>query len=622
LFFGEAPWSKDASKRHPRLHFIEDGRHPLMASQHQKMVVIDDALAFCGGFDISKWRWDTSAHVAEEPRRRDPDGDRYPPYHDLQMIIDGDAAAALGELFVERWARAGGANLRLRGPADPSAGAQATRQAPWPSDLPVLFTATPVAIARTLPAFDGQREVRESERLYLDMIRAAQHLLYIENQYLTSRSVAAALRESLQRRHGPDIVIVLPRETGHWLEQHTMDLIRSRLLHGLRQADRHQRLHVFYPHVAGLEDGCMMVHAKLMIVDDQALRIGSSNLSNRSMGLDSECDLCIVADSARKRDTIRDLRQRLLAMLLGVETDTFAHSEANGGTAAAIARIRERQQARPGKAGADAGPRLQRLEEEPDPEWDRQLPDERLIDPDRPLSPDWVGDVVVGEEHAPYARWRTAVGLGVLLLFVGLAAVWRWTPVGDWMQPEVIAGAAEALRESFWGVPIALAAFVLASLAAVPVTLLILVTTLVFDPMSGALVALAGSTLSAIAGYAIGGYTGARAVEVRLGGRLADLRRRLGQRGILTVITLRIVPVAPFAVLNLIAGAMQVRFRDFVLGTVIGMAPAVIAMALFAEGLLTLIGRTDVRTLALMVAALLTILGVVWIGRRLWRSHG
>lgn len=638
LFFGEAPWSKDASKRHPRLHFIKDGRHPLMASQHQKLVVIDQAVAYCGGFDISKWRWDTSAHRAEEPRRRDPDGDPYPPYHDLQLLVDGAAAVALGELFAYRWARAGGTRLPLEAAAITAERAKAGWPDPWPRALPTLFERTPVGIARTLPAFEGQAEARESEQLYLDMIRTARTLLYIENQYLTSRRIAEALRQSLAQPHGPEIVLILPRETGHWLEQHTMDLIRARLLKGLRRADHHQRLQVFYPEVAGLGEASMMVHAKLMIADDAILRIGSSNLSNRSMGLDSECDLGIQANSAAMRRTIRGLRQRLLAMFLAVEPEQLAQLERDlGSTARALDQLRARaaggepaqetDAARPHPAPSPAlsptlSPTLslEPLGDDLDPEWDRQLPDERLIDPDRPLSPELVGDVVIGAEHEPHARWRTWVSLATLLLFLALAAAWRWTPLGEWLQPALLAETARALSDSLWGVPLAMTLFVLASLAAVPVTLLILVTTLVFEPISGALVALASSTVSAIAGYGLGSYTGARAVEARLGGRLADLRQRLSHKGILAIVTLRIVPVAPFVVLNLIAGAMRVRFRDYVLGTLFGMTPAIVAMAFFAEGLLTLLGRADMRSLALIVAVALAAIGLIWLGRWLGRA--
>lgn len=675
LFFGEVPWHKDADKRHPRLHFILDDVHPTMASQHQKLVLIDGSLAWCGGFDISKWRWDTEAHQADEPRRRDPDGDPYPPFHDLQMLVDGDAAGALCELFAERWEQAGGAAapvLLSRAmaadgaslPGDEGAAADA-----WPAQLKPLFHQQAIGIARTLPRFAGRAEVREVEQLYLDMIASAREFIFIENQYLTSRSVAEALRHSLEQPEGPLILIILPRETGHWLEQHTMDLIRDRLLSELRDADQHGRLRCYYPDLPALGDDCLMVHAKLMIVDDRVLRLGTSNLSNRSMGLDSECDLCLVGSTEAVRSEIRCLRQRLLAMFLSLDPDEVAAVESGSGRlgtddqaiaasstgfASALVLLIEgggavELDATAGDTSADTSPdnrdefsdaaraaagvraarrsgdlRLRPLEPNVDREWVRQVPDERLIDPDRPLSPEWVSDIVVGEEHVPHARWRLLLGVGLMLLFLVLAALWRWTPAGQWLEPEQLAEAARGLAHSPWGVPVVLSAFVLASLAAVPVTLLILVTTLMFEPLPGALLALVGSVLAAVASYQVGHFTGARAAEKRLGGRLGDLRQRLKRRGIFAVVVVRTVPVAPFTLLNLIAGAIEVRFRDYLIGTLIGMAPGVILMALFSQGLLEVLGRADMRSLAFLVGGTLIVVGLLWVGYRggLWlRRH-
>jgi uncharacterized membrane protein YdjX (TVP38/TMEM64 family) len=126
--------------------------------------------------------------------------------------------------------------------------------------------------------------------------------------------------------------------------------------------------------------------------------------------------------------------------------------------------------------------------------------------------------------------------------------------------------------------------------------------------------------LSAWAGYGIGEITGRGAVERLAGSRLERLSRRLAQRGILAIITVRIVPVAPFAVLNLFAGASHLRLRDFLIGTLIGMLPGVVAMAIFAEGLLSLIGQADLRAVALVLVGLLSVGGLVWVGRRALRA--
>ncbi|MGH6900397.1 MAG: phospholipase D-like domain-containing protein, partial [Geminicoccaceae bacterium] len=95
-------------QQHPRVHLRFDGQHPFAAAHHEKIVCIDDALAFVGGIDLTVQRWDTSEHHLEQAVRRDPDGEPYHPVHDLQMAVDGAAAGAVAELARGRWADATG----------------------------------------------------------------------------------------------------------------------------------------------------------------------------------------------------------------------------------------------------------------------------------------------------------------------------------------------------------------------------------------------------------------------------------------------------------------------------------------------------------------------------------
>lgn len=592
LFFGDGPW-----KAHERLHFVKDDAHPTAASQHQKLVGIDGRIAWCGGFDLSKWRWDTSRHAAEEPRRREPDGAPYPPFRDQQVLVDGAAAAALETEMLERWERAGGA------PLQPLAGADAGEgQDPWPAEIEPWLRDQPVAVARTLPAYRGRVEVRESERLYLDMIASARELIYIENQYLTSRSVRDALCRVLGRDDPPRVVVILPRDTGKWLEQYTMDALRVRTLNELRDADVHGRLAVYDPEVPGLAEGCMMVHSKLMIVDDRALRIGSSNLSNRSMGLDSECDVAIQARDDTTRDAIRGLRRRLLAMYLWIEVEDVARAEQQaardgGGLTEAIERLRAQKAQTAPKAHNHLGV----ITGETDPQWEDQMPDERIVDPDRPLSPALLTRVVAEPEHHAHVRHRVAIGLAIIAVFIGLATAWHLTPLGDLVHPDSVIAAVRALAGSLWGPLVAVGGFVVATLAPLPVTLAVLASALVFGPAVGALVALTSTAMGAMAGYEIGRWLGQNQIEHLVGRRLDRVERRLSRRGALAIATVRVVPIAPFAIVNLIAGATAWRRREFLVGTLVGMGPAIILMAVFADWLLGYMERDDLRAIALVV---------------------
>jgi len=586
-------------KTHPRVHFHMDDRHPVGASQHQKVVVIDDAVAFCGGLDLSKWRWDTPEHRIDDERRSDPDGKPYPPFHDVQMLVDGDAAATLGQVARERWRRATGDDIGAM-PAEPD-------HDPWPASLQALMHDVPVAIARTVAEYGGRQAVREVERLYLDSIAAAERFIYIENQYLTAHCISEALAQRLQQSDAPEVAIVMPQQTGGWLEQHTMDVLRARLVKQLREADRYQRLRLYYPQLSSSSEVSLMVHAKVMIVDDRLLRVASSNLSNRSMGLDCECDLAVEAgaDTATQQ-AIRNFRDRLLAEHLGVEVE-------------AVAEAMQRQQS-PIKAieSLSGGERtLRPLNTEVDPEIDQLVPESALLDPEQPIDSERFVNHFVPEKHKPHTARRAVLGVLTLAALLGLAAAWRWTPLGDWMNIDRLIGQAHALNAHPATPLLVVAGIAVAGSLAVPLTLLVVAVVLAFGSLPGFFYSLAGAELSALLTYALGQGAGRDLVRRYAGKRLNSVSKKLSKRGLLTIVTLRIVPVAPFAVINLVAGASHIRFRDFALGTLVGLLPGLVAIALFADGLVQSIRDPDSGSFA-WLAAVVIVIALAAFGLRKW----
>jgi len=299
---------------HSRIRLKLDTAHPSAAAHHQKIVVIDDALAFCGGIDMTADRWDTRAHLDEDPHRiRPTTRRRYGPWHDATTAVDGDAARALGELARERWKRATGEVLEPPPPVDSA----------WPDGLDPSMTDVQVAISRTVPAHAGHPAVHEIEALYLAAILRAERTLYIESQYFASRSLTDAMIGRLREPDGPEIVIVNPEAADGWLEEEVMGSARAHLLHRVRQADSHNRFRLYTPVTKGGTP--IYVHAKVLVMDDRLLRIGSSNLNNRSMGFDTECDLSVEAqpDDPALRQRIVGLRNDLLAEHLGIQNDVI-----------------------------------------------------------------------------------------------------------------------------------------------------------------------------------------------------------------------------------------------------------------------------------------------------------
>ncbi|MDQ8732132.1 phospholipase D-like domain-containing protein [Bradyrhizobium sp. LHD-71] len=317
LLLGES-WQE-----HPRIRIHLDTHHPIYAAHHQKIVCIDDALAFSGGIDLTVQRWDSAEHLATDPHRLDPEGEPYGPVHDIQMAVQGEAATALAEIVRERWRRAG---LPPSQPVERS-------ESLWPPMLAADFNDTRLAIARTYPHWEDHPRVEEIAALTQDTILAARTYIYIEAQYLTAPEVAKALARKLGQEDGPDVIIIITKQSRGRAEQFVMGRNRERLLRRLIHADRHHRLRIYYPAI--LDDKgetSIHVHAKLTIVDDRILRVGSANLNNRSMGLDTECDIVIEADDDVTRNAICKVRERLLGEHLGTsaaklrETAHAAHS--------------------------------------------------------------------------------------------------------------------------------------------------------------------------------------------------------------------------------------------------------------------------------------------------------
>jgi len=324
IWYGIAPVALVNRISSKRMHFAVDGARPTGAVHHQKIAVIDDAVAFCGGIDLTIARWDTSAHEHDSRSRRTL-GRGYGPRHEVAAAVDGVAARALGDLARERWETATGQPLA---PID-------AKHVAWPSKLRPTLHNVDVGIARTLPELDRRPEVREVEALNLAAIAAARHTLYLENQYLAARRTIDALVARLRERDGPEIVIVLPRRGNNRLERETMDSARHRLIQVLWAADDHRRLGVYWPVTDG--GAPIYVHSKVLVVDDRLLRVGSSNLNNRSMGFDSECDLAIDADSDNSdRDDVRreivSVRDQLVSEHLGVSVGDFEDAVGRSGS--------------------------------------------------------------------------------------------------------------------------------------------------------------------------------------------------------------------------------------------------------------------------------------------------
>ncbi|WP_239025918.1 phospholipase D-like domain-containing protein [Sphingomonas paeninsulae] len=349
--------------RHPRIHTKLDGHHPTGGSHHQKIMVIDDCFAFCGGIDMTGNRWDTREHLDDEAGRVGPGGKPYKPWHDATSALQGPVAAALGDLCRDRWQRAGCAALL---PIE-------SEHDCWPDNLNADFTDIDISISRTVPEMADQRAVTEIEQLYVAQIARAKHMIYAESQYFASRRIAEAIAARLGEDDCPEIVIINPMTAEGWLQPVAMDSARARLLEALRRRDRNARLRMYHPLTEGGQQ--IYVHAKILIIDDQILRIGSSNFNNRSMRLDTECDITIDATVGHNTDrvaVISSVRDGLIAEHLGIEAGAVTrHLQDHGSLFAVIDTLNKQGRLKPFEQ-----PDLSAVEK-----W---LADNEVLDPEGP----------------------------------------------------------------------------------------------------------------------------------------------------------------------------------------------------------------------------------------------
>jgi phospholipase D1/2 len=571
-----------------RVHFGFDDHHPVGASHHQKIVVVDDRLAFCGGIDLTGHRWDTAEHRIEEPARKTIMGLPYGPYHEVQAMVSGPAAASLGVLSRDRWRSLG--YEQLPPIVTPSSAA-------WPSDVVPDLIDVNVAISRTVPASEMHPAIRECEALFHDSIARADRLIYIESQYFTEETLAGALAERLRERDGPEVVIVAPKECYGWLERQTMGAFRDSAFRQLKDADRHSRLRLVYPLASRSHEVPTFVHSKVMIVDDELLRIGSANFARRSMGMDTECDLAVEAGGdPNTRAGIRRIRNRLIAEHLGLAEEAVEHELQRAGSLRALIDVRQ---------SADRA--LVPIELVTDDAAEPSPAIRAATDPGEPIG---FGSTVTQLVPRIDATGGSPLRIWILPAIALLAAVVMSDAINTRPEFQAVRDALEGTSSLRAAVAVGTGAFVIAGLLLVPLELLTIVAAVALGARRGGIVAAIGTLALALTGYAAGRAMGPPGVARWVSRRSYRSVAQLGARGVIGMIVLRLSSIASTGAIHLLCGAGRVAMIPYVVGTILGMTPAIVALSILGGLLRDTLIRPSLST-ALMTVGVAVLLLVV-----------
>jgi phosphatidylserine/phosphatidylglycerophosphate/cardiolipin synthase-like enzyme len=272
-----------------RIECALDSRERPMHCHHEKLVIVDGRLAFVGGIDLTTLggdRLDTSAHPARGRLG----------WHDAAARVVGPAAADVADHFALRWAEVTGESLERR-PAEEASGVE----------LQVVRT-VPNNVYEGLPR--GDFRIVES---YLRAVRAAERLVYLESQFLWSYELVAVLAEKLRNppNDGFRVVAVLPAHPNNGQEDTRGQL--GVLVEADGEGKRFLACTLWQP---GTDADPVYVHAKIGIVDDRWLTLGSANLNEHSFFNDTEVNV-VTRDPA----IARAVRLRLWSEHLGCSPD-------------------------------------------------------------------------------------------------------------------------------------------------------------------------------------------------------------------------------------------------------------------------------------------------------------
>ena len=250
----------------------------MMHCHHEKLVIVDDELAFVGGIDLTALagdRYDSNEH----PHKQDEIG-----WHDASSLVRGPVVRDVAAHFALRWEATAGEALALPDELAPA------------GEVTVQFLRTvPEGAYRVLPR--GEFSILES---YIRALRSARRLVYIENQFLWSPEIVHILETKLRNPPSDDfrVVVLLPHKANNG-----QDDTRGMLGRLVAADDGGKRfLATTIMSRSGERSGPLYVHAKIGIVDDEWLAIGSANLNEHSLFNDTEVDV-VTCDPGLARGT-------------------------------------------------------------------------------------------------------------------------------------------------------------------------------------------------------------------------------------------------------------------------------------------------------------------------------
>ncbi|MFA9441482.1 TVP38/TMEM64 family protein [Uliginosibacterium sp. sgz301328] len=217
-------------------------------------------------------------------------------------------------------------------------------------------------------------------------------------------------------------------------------------------------------------------------------------------------------------------------------------------------------------------------------------------------------------------RTHIAALLALIVVLIALGMLWRDAIRYGWLSVSTLEAGAQWARNQHFAPLLVVAAYVVAGVFFLPFTPLVIVTGAVFGPLWGSVYAIAGALASALASYGCGKAVGSDLITRFGGERARHLIQQLQRRGFYAILFVRVVPVAPFSVINVVAGASGIRVRDFALGTLLGMVPGVVITVVLSDSIADIVTRPSASSVAMVVLGVVVLL-LVGVAVRRWMKR-
>lgn len=326
--------------------------------------------------------------------------------------------------------------------------------------------------------------------------------------------------------------------------------------------------------------------------------------------MDTECDIIYCADTDAQRQKIASVRNDLIHEHSGLEEDEVA---------------RMIDQIQPSCAYLHSPPGARKkLVEIDDSKFFVRFPKilaTAMADPRKEIVPEILPLPHGNNDYIRYiSRRRVTVSLLLIAFAAMMAIFWNHGLFHEFGSRQYLINLFQGIQESSFSIPVAMAMYAILATFFLPITILTAVSAVIFGYSNGFLIAFTGAMMSAVISYGIGNIVDVKKAAWLQSGAFQRVQQHAENSNVIGITFLRMLPIAPYAVVNMILGFLRVPFPVFMLGTLLGLLPGKIITVFLAGSVAELWKYPDYKNMVILAAGVAAWISIVWMTHYFYRS--